>query len=630
MSNKPILVVGEHVSSNAKVISDYFFAFQKYSSFPVHTAYHGSWLNYIDLSKYSTVVIFWSIHIHGVSSFDHSLRAKIRSSSAKKILFIQDEYQNLSTLHSFINETGIADIVTCISDVFTANKVYPAKSLPLVKRRINAFTGYITRSLLWDSLFRYKKTRLLGYRARELPLYLGYQGLIKTRLANRAEALAQHEPKIDVSARECDRLYGRQWEKFLQSCSFTLGSESGSSFVDPDGSLRLYASELAKLNISDDLKLELLSKADTLKVSILALSPRLFESIAYGACPVLVCSTYNSVFHANKHYIPLKPDLSDLTSTLGSLSSTHGQTVVNRAKRDILYNPRYTYWAAIRGFDALVQTYDIPTNGDLLPSLHDLGRPRPHHLILHPLRRIRQFLGQYKFQISIASSVRKSYSAVLPDTDLVQGFPFILPIPSKSAFKLFFVTIVSFLISARSVLSLQPFNSDLVVFTRVMSYALSRPTFLYSAILSWKQISFSLLRGRNVYASLVGLLLLDLLLDYHHQPQNPSQTRTLPYLNINDTSLGICCHVRNKSLSFIPIVHDWDNPVAPAPLAIDDLITVDVSDLVSSSIILAIPTSHAHWYSYTFSDLRSTNYFFADNTLSRCLFRTLLRLRSTQ
>ncbi len=47
------------------------------------------------------------------------------------------------------------------------------------------------------------------------------------------------ELKLDISAKEDDRIYGNDWHAFLQNSKAVLGTEGGATIFDFDGTLKI-------------------------------------------------------------------------------------------------------------------------------------------------------------------------------------------------------------------------------------------------------------------------------------------------------------------------------------------------------------------------------------------------------
>ena len=69
--------------------------------------------------------------------------------------------------------------------------------------------------------------------------YFGYIGDTKWKIADViSQKLLNTNLKYDISYLDSDQFIGDDWYDFINDCKFSLGSNSGSSIIDPDGSLR--------------------------------------------------------------------------------------------------------------------------------------------------------------------------------------------------------------------------------------------------------------------------------------------------------------------------------------------------------------------------------------------------------
>ena len=100
----------------------------------------------------------------------------------------------------------------------------------------------------WSTLPRPHAERTLDivYRARNLPFHVGHHGQLKHRIAEVVDPAARaHGLRTDISTRIADTKYGDAWFEFLASGRCVIGTESGSSALDPYGELRRFEAALA-------------------------------------------------------------------------------------------------------------------------------------------------------------------------------------------------------------------------------------------------------------------------------------------------------------------------------------------------------------------------------------------------
>ena len=88
-----------------------------------------------------------------------------------------------------------------------------------------------------------------------------------------------------------------------------------------------------------------------------ALSPRHFEAVITKTCQVLVSGSYNDVFVPGRHYIPVRPDLTDLGEALQKASDPRvGSEMAESAYEDIYRSGRYTYRTLAEQIDRVLAT----------------------------------------------------------------------------------------------------------------------------------------------------------------------------------------------------------------------------------------------------------------------------------
>ena len=80
-----------------------------------------------------------------------------------------------------------------------------------------------------------------------------------------------------------------------------------------------------------------------------ALSPRHLEACATRTAQVLVEGEYNGVLEAGTHYLPVRPDLSNLADVCRAMQDDDLRaTLADRAYRDIVASGRFDYHELVR------------------------------------------------------------------------------------------------------------------------------------------------------------------------------------------------------------------------------------------------------------------------------------------
>ncbi|MDB9891247.1 hypothetical protein OAD74_07725 [Alphaproteobacteria bacterium] len=277
------------------------------------------------------------------------LRAKytwLRYSRAIKLALPQDEYDECDVLDEWLEEMGVDVIGTVVGHRET---LYPRM---LHKAEfIELLTGYVD----YEELLRIEsfvkpmasRTVDIGYRGRALPYYFGRLGQQKTEIYRQfKKATAGKRIITDMKISSNGALFGDEWRKFLCNSRFTLGLLSGSSMRDPRGKIR---DQLEKLLLErpnttfDEAEREIFPSEDGQYI-FSAISPRIFEAAAGRSCQILIEGHYAEGFKANLHYIPLKPDYSNVDEILERLNDhKEAELIADRCYDLLIRDQRYHY-----------------------------------------------------------------------------------------------------------------------------------------------------------------------------------------------------------------------------------------------------------------------------------------------
>jgi hypothetical protein len=281
----------------------------------------------------------------------HSIQEKyqwIAKHSAVKIAFPQDDYD-----HSMILDKWLDDLeVNLIYSICPNNHeiLYP---LCYKKREICiALTGYVDDDFVKQvESIGLKPLNLratdIGYRARNLPPYFGSFGRIKFDLGDQIKkAAAQTNLRVDISMDEADTILGKNWNRFLEDCKFTLGCMSGSSINDKSGKVKALVERYMELFPTTDFEKiirEIIGDLDNVHTFSM-LSPRVFEAATLGTCQVLVEGDYLPEMLPNIHYLELKKDFSNIGEILEKVRDLdNAQEIANRNYEAIISTNKYRY-----------------------------------------------------------------------------------------------------------------------------------------------------------------------------------------------------------------------------------------------------------------------------------------------
>ena len=140
---------------------------------------------------------------------------------------------------------------------------------------------------------------------------MGYEKSLIARKVK--EKSKKYNLNVDISVREEDRLYGKDWVKCLSHCRATLGTESGASVWDRDGSVARELDEALGRNPNasfEELFDQVLKPHDG-KLLYSSISPRIFEAAALKTPQILFPGWYNELIEPGVHYFELKKDFAN-------------------------------------------------------------------------------------------------------------------------------------------------------------------------------------------------------------------------------------------------------------------------------------------------------------------------------
>lgn len=236
-----------------------------------------------------------------------------------KIALPQDEYDHSAVLDEWLAELGV-DTVFSNFDAAVRTPLYHA--MPARARFFEALTGYIDQEAAAYCARRVQplrdRPRDIVYRALRLPNQNGSHGQLKHRIGLAAQERAPaFGLSADISTRAEDTILGSAWLDFIMSGRAVVGAESGSSVLDRRGEIRRRVEELLDADPDltfDEVDGQMPDGWDA--YAFFAISPRHLEAVVARTCQVLVEGSYSGVLVPDRHYIPVRRDLSDLDSAL--------------------------------------------------------------------------------------------------------------------------------------------------------------------------------------------------------------------------------------------------------------------------------------------------------------------------
>ena len=320
----------------------------------------------LDFDEFDVVVIHYTV----VPILEHYLSTdfveRLRRFKGLKVQMIQDDYRWVEEITTRIRYIGIDVLFTLVPER-AIDQVWKPEQLPEVER-ITTLAGYVPMGA--ENVARpplAERPLDIVYRGRTIPFWIGRLGQEKAWIAQGVlERAAEHGLQVDVDWREEARIYGDSWASFLRSGRATLGTESGASITDFDGSLeRRVEAYLAERPDADfnQVHAEILGPYEG-NVMMNIISPRVFEAIAAGTALVLFPGEYSGVIEPGRHYIPLERDFSNLADVAEQLRDLDRLTeLTERAHEEIIASGDYSIKRFVERFDEVLDEHASQRRG---------------------------------------------------------------------------------------------------------------------------------------------------------------------------------------------------------------------------------------------------------------------------
>lgn len=343
-----ILLLCDFRPHGASTVHDHLDALERHSGHEVfRLSMFGDLPDALDLEAFDAVIVHYSLAVGLDEAVSPLARYRLRRYRGLKAVFLQDEYRWVNRTLDALDYMQVQVLFSCLAPP-DLERVYVPDRLPALRRRENVLTGYVPERLPEHPVPNYAARSIdVGYRARRLSAACGSLGREKHVIADRfGRAARRHGLVTDISCAESDRLYGEQWVEFVAACRAMLGTESGASVMDFDGTI---APAVAAAERCDpDVPYEVLEARyfpglDG-QVRMNQISPRCFESAALRTMMVLYEGAYSGILEPWRHYVPLRKDHENEDEVIEAIrdAETWGEMTA-RAHREIASNPDYSY-----------------------------------------------------------------------------------------------------------------------------------------------------------------------------------------------------------------------------------------------------------------------------------------------
>jgi len=300
----------------------------------------------LDLNRFDSVVFHYSIVISSPSHLPAAFASRLTAFRGIKVLIIQDEMRWVDRTAEAARRLGV-DVLFTVTPPGVTRKIYRDPWFDHVRFE-HTLTGFVPEHLTRLEVPDYAGRPLdVSYRARKLSGWLGSFARQKWLIGERFAADApSHGLKCDISSRESDRLYGKDWINLVMNSRAVLGTGSGSSFVDFSGETAPWveAYEAAHPEASFAVIRDLFLEGRDGETVIDVISPRCFEAAALRTLMILYPGPYSGILQPWRHYAPLDPDHGNMAEIVRLLRSPdQAGEIIGRAYREIACSGRWTY-----------------------------------------------------------------------------------------------------------------------------------------------------------------------------------------------------------------------------------------------------------------------------------------------
>jgi len=313
-------------------------------------------LHYDGIIFHSTITEINYRFNYRIDSIDIACKQKISDFKGLKIFFRYDEWLYQYKFTDYLCYMDF-DLIVTLCDADKIDIFYPPDKLPKLSF-IHQLTSYVKESYL-DLPGRLNRNRSIDAGYRGSPYGPKYGRLLydKEQIGiDFKRHTTNKKLNTDISSEWRDRIYGDKWLEFLCSCKSVLGTESGVSIVDIDGTIEADLDLFLKSNpkASDEDILAHLSKYEN-KLTYKAIAPRHFEAAACLTLQIMYEDNFQGIFKAGEHYVVLNRDYSNIDEVIEKIFDDKGRRrITENAFSDIVQNEEYSFKKFVSRFDCAI------------------------------------------------------------------------------------------------------------------------------------------------------------------------------------------------------------------------------------------------------------------------------------
>jgi len=350
-------------------------------------------LDKLNFSMFDAIGVHYSITPYNHYYLSSQLKKKIADYQGTKFIFLQDEYQEVNKVQDYLHQLNFNILFTLVNE-HLVSKAYPDPRLNHLKK-ITVLTAYVSDEMKhYPCLDIKERTIDVSYRARRCDYWLGSLAYEKQYIADQfiSKTSKQHL-KLNISLEESDRLYGKDWINLLTNSRAVLGTESGASIWDFDGSVKKKTLNFLQKNRKASFSqiYEQVLKPYDGHVLYSAVSPRIFEAAATKTPMIMFPGFYSGVCQPEKHYIVLKKDFSNLNEVIEKLKDDNFlQELAERTFKDLILSKQFSqHQFSNQVTDEIIKEIQSIANYQPDTIVNELNRFKQKYRFLNRLRRLK-------------------------------------------------------------------------------------------------------------------------------------------------------------------------------------------------------------------------------------------------
>jgi len=199
----------------------------------------------------------------------------------------------------------------------------------------------------------------LGYRGRPQIFKAGRANYLKSVLPIKLSNYLEKNGHInDVSVKSIDRIYGADWNKFIQSSRAIYGSPGGYTAIDFYGELELEVENVISTSKPTDFNaFNSLMRPGWDSYELLTITQRHFEAAYLGTPQILVESNYKNLINPDEHYVPVSDDEGSFELLIKQLADfDYLRSTVENFRRDV-FRESFTYEFLVNTITTSITNY---------------------------------------------------------------------------------------------------------------------------------------------------------------------------------------------------------------------------------------------------------------------------------